>query len=112
MYMHTCMWGYVSCLQRPQKGVRSPGTGMTGGWLLVVIWMLRTEPKFSGRVAGALNLNHLPSPLYTGFNFNNESVYKIEWVCQFYQDDNCLPINKDSVISHILFHAVEWSRLS
>lgn len=51
---------------------------MTGRWLLVAIWVLRIEPESSGRVAGVEPFNHLSSPLYTGFDFSNESVYKIE----------------------------------
>lgn len=72
---------YVRICQLPTEATK--GCQILWNWndrwmVLVATWMLRIEPESSGRVAGALNLNHLSSSLYTGFNFNNESVYKIE----------------------------------
>ena len=41
------------CLQRPEEGVRSLGTGVSG--LGATLWVLEIEPESSGGVVRALN---------------------------------------------------------
>lgn len=55
MYMRASVSGYVISHRGQKKGVRSSGTGTTSRWLLAKLWVLRIEPKSSGRLAGAFN---------------------------------------------------------
>ena len=52
IFMSVCHM-LATFLQRPEEGVRSPGTAVIE--LLVIISVLGIEPRFSGRATSALN---------------------------------------------------------
>lgn len=54
-----------SCIQRPEDGIRAPGTGATGSCKSVV-WALRTHLGSSARVIGAYNYSAISPALRKG----------------------------------------------
>lgn len=54
------------CPRKPEKGSRSPGTGVADG-LEPPLCMLGTKPRSSGRVASALNAEPSLEPRYSFF---------------------------------------------
>lgn len=52
LHLYLCIT-WVQCLQKPEGGVRSSRMEVTGSW--ITMWVLRTDPRSSGRLAWALN---------------------------------------------------------
>lgn len=52
LHLYLCIT-WVQCLKKAEGGVRSSGMEVTGSW--TTMWVLRTDPRSSGRLARALN---------------------------------------------------------